>query len=458
MTTAIYMRVSTERQSDEGVSLQTQKERLNAYCTMKGFQSIKEYLDIGSGRTTDKRINFNRMMNDVKSGFINNIVIFKLDRLTRSIMDLSKLVNRLNDKGCALHSCTENIDTTTPSGRMMINLIGTFAQWESETISERVKVNMQSIAEKGIWQSSIPFGFDLGKDKRLIVNKNEQNILLEAFELVFDGNSFTQAENTIINRYGLDWHRGYLLKKVRSASLVGDIYRNGILIENTHEPLMDKYTRDKLLLIANERGNPRMQIFDGDLFRRKVLCPQCDRILSLRANKDKNGNNLFSYCCHECYRNGKIMLSITEKSIEKAFENYLDKYNIDKVEDINDDKKEANQIKTKLKGLENEKKRIQKAWIKGFIDETDLVEHQYEVDENISIYMDKLEKLDNKPTLDKEKILMLKYTFKDNYNVLTKDEKILLIQNHVEYIKVNRELLEGYKKKYVISIDNIEFY
>src|SRR5699024_5686741 len=131
----------------EGVSLENQKERLNAYCTMKGFKDVKEYLDVGSARTTEKRINFNRMIEDVESGFISNVVILKLDRLTRSLIDLNSLVLKLNENNCQLHSCIENIDTTTASGRMMINLIGTFAQWESETISERVSTNMQTLAE-----------------------------------------------------------------------------------------------------------------------------------------------------------------------------------------------------------------------------------------------------------------------------------------------------------------------
>src|SRR5699024_6581450 len=173
MATALYMRVSTEKQEEHGVSLQTQKERLHAYCTLKGLTDIKEYLDVGSGRTTDKRVNFKRMMDDVKNGYVTNVVILKLDRLTRSIIDLNKLIQELNKKDCQLHSTTENIDTTTASGRMMMNLIGTFAQWESETISERVKINMQSLAEKGLWQSSVPFGYKLVNQK-LELNEEEQ--------------------------------------------------------------------------------------------------------------------------------------------------------------------------------------------------------------------------------------------------------------------------------------------
>src|SRR5690625_6049714 len=131
------------------------------------------------------------MNKDIKEKRITNVVILKLDRLTRSIVDINKMIKLLNENDCELHSCTENLDSSTASGRMMMNLIVTFAQWESETISERVAINMQTKAEKGIWMSSIPFGFNHSKDKRLEVNNEEANILKEAFNLVLNGMSFT---------------------------------------------------------------------------------------------------------------------------------------------------------------------------------------------------------------------------------------------------------------------------
>jgi len=463
VATAIYMRVSTERQEETGVSLQTQKERLHAYCTMKGFTNVKEYLDVGSGRTTENRINFKRMLEDVECGFIKNVVILKLDRLTRSIIDLNKLVSQLNEHNCELHSCTENIDTTTASGRMMMNLIGTFAQWESETISERVKVNMQSLAEKGVWQSSVPYGFNLGDDKRLEVNEEEKEHIKQAFDLVIQGNSFTHAENKISNKYNLNWHKGFLLKKLRSPSTVGDMYRNETTIENTHPPLITRQERDKLLSIANERHSPRMQIFQGDLFRRKVVCPYCAKIMSLRANKSERDNsNLYSYNCHHCYRNKGKTPTVSELRLEDAFVKYLERISIsyDK-EDIKttDKEKEINNLKMSLRSLEEEKKRIQKAWIKGFMEDDDLVEHQKEVDNKVLEIENKLSELTNQTfELTTDDILNIQTTLRENYEHMTKDEKITFIQSHIKEIHFTRKLLKGYKKKYSVNVDTVVFY
>src|SRR5699024_9038550 len=166
-------RASTEKQEGHGVSLETPKESLQIYCIMKDLKNTKEYVDVGSGGSTDKRENCKRMIKDIKEMRITTVVILKLVRLTRSIVNLTKIIKLLNENECELHSCTENLDSTTASGRMMMKLIGTFAQWESETISERVAINMQTKAEKGIWMSPIPFGFKHGKDKRLEVNNEE---------------------------------------------------------------------------------------------------------------------------------------------------------------------------------------------------------------------------------------------------------------------------------------------
>src|SRR5699024_9582216 len=88
---------------------------------------------------------------------------------------------------------------------------------------------MQTKAEKGIWMSSIPFGFNHSKDKRLEVNNEEANILKEAFNLVLNGMSFTAAEKKISNQYNLNWSENYLTRKLKMHSTVGDTYRNGKL-------------------------------------------------------------------------------------------------------------------------------------------------------------------------------------------------------------------------------------
>src|SRR5699024_1097857 len=256
MGTAIYIRVSTERQEQDGVSLETQRQQLHAYCTFKGLDNIKEYLDVSSARRTN-RDNYKRMMDDVKRGFIKDMVILKLDRLTRSIIDLNKVIEELNTLNCGLHSAVESIDSKTASGRMVINLIGTFAQWESESIAERVSINMMTNAKKGKWQSMVPFGYKLNDEQKLEICDVEAPILIEAFDMVIEGNSFSHAQKVISNKYNLNWRNNYLNRKVRTQTIIGNIERNGVITKGTHEPIITERVQQQLIQRLDENTSGR---------------------------------------------------------------------------------------------------------------------------------------------------------------------------------------------------------
>lgn len=464
MATAIYMRVSTEKQEEYGVSLETQKERLNSYCIMKGLKDTKEYVDVGSGRSTDKRESFKRMIKDIKEKRITNVVILKLDRLTRSIIDLNKMIELLNENGCDLHSCTENLDSNTASGRMMMNLIGTFAQWESETISERVMINMQTKAEKGIWMSSIPFGFKHGKDKRLEVNSEEANILKEAFELVLSGMSFTAAEKKISNRYDLNWSENYLTRKLKMPSTVGDTYRNGQLYENTHQGIITKRERDKLLEILEKNKTGRRFIEQDDLFRRRVKCSQCSSIMSVNARSHNNYKTIhYSYVCNDCHANDRPFMSVSESVIENAFYDYMRRFpilelnKVDNKEDEKDTKIKA--LLRRKKNIDRERDKIQRAWIKDMMSDDDLNRYQKELDKELSQINDELSKMKVKRVeIDKEELKELITYFNDHFSLLSRSEKRSFIQQHIRYIEYERRLVKGYKKKYNTKIINVEFF
>src|SRR5690625_6793161 len=120
----------------------------------------------------------------------------------------------------------------------------------------QVKNNMETLSRQGIWQSSIPFGFYHGEDKRLKINKEESDIVKEAFDLVLEGESFSSAEDIINKRYALNWHNGYLPRKLKMPSTIGNIERNGKLYKNTNEPLMSEFEHNKQIGRAScrERG------------------------------------------------------------------------------------------------------------------------------------------------------------------------------------------------------------
>lgn len=458
MATAIYMRVSTDKQEEKGVSLETQKKQLQAYCVLKELKDIKEYLDVGSARTTN-RINFKRMMNDVEKGFIKNVVILKLDRLTRSIIDLNKLVSNLNDLGCGLHSAVENIDSTTATGRMIINLIGTFAQWESETISERVSTNMMTNAKKGIWQSTVPFGFYLNNDKRLGINEDEANILKEAFDMILDGKSYSYTERYISNKHNLVWRENYLRRKVRTQTLIGNIERNGEIIENTHDGIISKKEQYQLLQrLENNRNGRTSNIVHNDIFRRKIKCHKCNYNLAMSTVKSSTNEYLYNYVCNNCRDKKGKTVSITERRILVALEQFMTSYEVGSFEGVdNPDKKIDTNLKRRLKEIQNERDRIQRAWIKKLMSDNDLEKYQKELDSEQLNLEDELNKFEA-PVTTKKELKELVTTFNENFSQLTRDEKRSFVQRFIKNIKFKRELVEGYKKKYIVEVTDVVFY
>jgi len=162
-----YVRVSTDEQAKEGLSLDLQEFRVNAYCEAKGWELLRIYRDEGeSGKNLD-RPGISTLIEDLKSNGVDVVVIVKLDRLTRSIRDLGSLIDDLF-KGVDLASVEESLDSSTANGRMVMNLLGTVAQWEREVIGERTKAVLDHKAEKGEWRGRIPYGFQVGENGKLV--------------------------------------------------------------------------------------------------------------------------------------------------------------------------------------------------------------------------------------------------------------------------------------------------
>lgn len=140
---AVYIRVSTEDQAREGFSLGEQKEKLLQLCSFKGYEVFKIYEDAGiSAKDMEHRPAFQEMIEDVKKGNINVIVALKLDRLTRSVYDIEKLMKFVNDYECDIDCMADESNTTTSNGRMVMRIMTSVSQNEIEKCSERTKFGM----------------------------------------------------------------------------------------------------------------------------------------------------------------------------------------------------------------------------------------------------------------------------------------------------------------------------
>ena len=132
MKTAVYARVSTEEQAREGYSIRAQIDKLKSYIQIKDWEFYKVYSDEGiSGKNIEDRPAINELINDIKAGNVNNVLVYKIDRLTRSTKDLIELTTIFKDYNCAFSSVTESIDTGSASGRMFLKIIGIFAEFDA---------------------------------------------------------------------------------------------------------------------------------------------------------------------------------------------------------------------------------------------------------------------------------------------------------------------------------------
>lgn len=178
-----YLRVSTDQQAEHGISLDAQRERVHAYATLYGLTLVACQIDAGASAKTLERPGLRAALDLLDRGSARGLVVAKLDRLTRSVRDLGALVDHyFHEKGAALLSVSEQIDTRSASGRLVLNVLTSVAQWEREATAERTSAALAHKAQKGEYTGGpIPYGFRLARDGvHLRPDATEQRVIAEA--------------------------------------------------------------------------------------------------------------------------------------------------------------------------------------------------------------------------------------------------------------------------------------
>jgi DNA invertase Pin-like site-specific DNA recombinase len=180
-----YVRVSTDKQAETGVSLEAQQAKIRAYAELYGLDLVDVVVDAGLSAKTLDRPGLRRALGMLRSGEATALLVVKLDRLTRSVRDLGDLVEDYfaDPEGPALLSVSEQIDTRTAAGRLVLNVLGAVSQWEREAIGERTSAAMRHLAEQGAYIGGrVPFGYRLAGE-RLEEHEREQAAIREARRL-----------------------------------------------------------------------------------------------------------------------------------------------------------------------------------------------------------------------------------------------------------------------------------
>lgn len=229
---AIYARVSTQEQANEGTSLSTQIERCRTHAATQGWDVVGEFIDEGVSGTLVSRPALNRLWAEVRAGRVDVVIVAKLDRFFRNARGFENGLHDLDEHGVALVSVAESLDTETPGGRMMRSMFGIIAAWERETIADRTIGGSRATAQAGFWNGGpAPYGYQLaegpGKKKTLIINDAEAEVIRLGVRLVTEENCSTWEALQRLNALGLGprraprWTPSNFRRLMVSDALVG---------------------------------------------------------------------------------------------------------------------------------------------------------------------------------------------------------------------------------------------
>ncbi len=213
-TTAVgYIRVSTDKQAEHGVSLEAQKGKLTAYAALYDVQLLDVIVDAGVSAKTLERPGLQRALGMLRKGQANALLVAKLDRLTRSVKDLGALVeDYFSSDAIVLLSVADSIDTRTAAGRLVLNVLGSVAQWERETIGERTAEALSHIRAQGQKTGGdIPYGFTLAADGQTLVPDAGEQALLDAIQEARQRGLTQRAVVAELTRQGFTTRKGTAL-------------------------------------------------------------------------------------------------------------------------------------------------------------------------------------------------------------------------------------------------------
>ncbi|TCZ76146.1 recombinase family protein [Paenibacillus albiflavus] len=328
MRVAAYIRVSTDEQADKGNSLGEQEERLISYCRAMGWERPILYIDDGYSAKDLNRPEMIRLLDDIDQNKYDMVLTTKIDRLSRKLLDLLNLIKQFEQHNCGYASASEQLDTATPVGKMVLQILGAFAEFERERISERVRDNMISIA-KHSKQKLITrpcYGYDAG-DGIMEINEDEAEVVKQMVSWVFEGHGLREISKRL-NQQGIrtkgnknsrdfSWEESKVRRLLANETICGMmIYnkrkssgdkivirdKNEWVIQYDHHPaIISRNEFNELQTILHTRKLANRHVGDDTyLLSGLVRCKHCGEKLSGNTQKMKRGSKEYEYNRYIC--------------------------------------------------------------------------------------------------------------------------------------------------------------
>ncbi len=344
---AVYVRKSHEEGLDQPFnSLHAQQEACLAYIKSQGWGVLPtEYLDGGyTGANTD-RPGVQRLMQDIETGKVDCVVVHRVDRLSRSLLDFAKLMEMFDQRGVAFVSVTQRFDTTSSMGRLTLNILLSFAQFEREIIGERIRDKISAAKKRGQWIGGHPFlGYDIDHaNRKLVVNEEEANLVRQIFEQFLKTGSCLKVAREL-NRQGhrtkswttskgkanggRPWNKVYVHRVLTNPKYIGLIDYKGQNYTGQHQAIINQGTWDRVRAIMAKNRNYRAnqtRKTTAAVLKGILRCGHYGKAMGATFT-NRRGKRYQYYLCNHAEKNGYDtcpVKSVAAGQIEGAVFTYL---------------------------------------------------------------------------------------------------------------------------------------
>jgi site-specific recombinase/resolvase len=299
-------------QAEEGYSIDGQIDSLEKYCEAMGWDVYNKYIDAGFSGGSLKRPEMTNLINDVKKGLFDTVLVYKLDRLSRNVRDTLYLIKDVfNINKIDFVSIQENIDTSSAMGTLFLTLLSAIAEFEREQIKERMQLGKLGRAKSGksMQWAKTSFGYDYIKETgTLSVNPYQALIVRKMFEWYLSGMSVTKLRDTLNEQYGQDKEWSYRTVRVILSNPVYCGYNQfkGQIFPGTHEPIISEEDFNKAQEEIKARQRTAAERFNPRPFQAKYMlsgiaqCGYCSAPLAIKLGMiRKDGTRLVKYECKQ---------------------------------------------------------------------------------------------------------------------------------------------------------------
>ena len=455
MRVGLYPRVSGHEQEDN-YSIPEQIDRMKKYCESRDWMVYKIYTDPGFTGSNMDRPGLQEMIKDVESGKLDMVLVYKLDRLSRSQKDTLYLIEDVFDKhGVGFTSMTENFDTSTPFGKAILGVLAVFAQLEREKIKERTMMGRDARAQEGKWHGGgvQPVGYDFINGD-LVVNEYEAMQIKEIADLFVKGTPVRSIER-IVNEKGYRHKHGtWAARTIRGVLSnpvnIGLIKNRNTLHNGIHEPILDQKTYDAIQKLMQERrGKYGAQKAFRSLLGGFIYCKHCGG----RYARNKH-NGVYSYVCYSRRKKMKSMIKDPDcknkicraDELESAILGEINKLVIDpnRINEVRENRplsnmlEKAKSINVEIEKIDNKISKMMDLYALGTIDLDVISDKVTELNITKTALQKELDslKVPDKESMADEEIKSIASMWSDD---LPLDDKRNIVKSLINYIEIDDE-------------------